>query len=266
MKVLIRIFLGLLFALVLFTGFWGSISTIILPNTTWGLYSRDFFANFLIGLHGNAADFLVVGIIVYWFEKKRTSREKDASDKLQTQISIQRNREALEDLAKYDGRDASYRTITLMKRLIGLGATPVSCTNPALRDLRIVGLELQGAKLHGADFSRSVLREVNLMTAMLDASDFSNAELVNVRLTKASLKRAKFVRARLNGIDFRGSRIDRADFCKAELKSALFTDLDCKGVNFEGADLTQANFLGAKNLSDNAIAMIKRSKGTKHDL
>jgi hypothetical protein len=168
------IFVVFLVGVVLFTGFWNTVSTTIFPNTTWGLYSRDFFANLLAALHGNIADFFVVGIIVYWFDRRRAAKDKVVADNLQRDMSIRRNREALEDIASYKGQDAAYRTMTIIKRLIELGSNPIICTNAVLSGLTIRNIKLFGSKLHGADFSNSSLEDVDFQSSTLDAANFSN--------------------------------------------------------------------------------------------
>lgn len=265
MKTAITIFIVFLVILVLLTGFWGEVSTTILPNTTWGLYSRDFFANFLAALHGNIADFLVVGIILYWFEQRRLRQERIASAKLKKDLRIRSNEDALEDLSHYKGDDASYRTMTLIKRLAKLGVTSISTTNAALADQIIRELNLRGSKLHGADFTGSTLEDVDFQDAVLEAANFTEAKLKRVHFANAKLPRAKFLEASLDGIDFRSSTIVSAKFDNASLRSAIFSNVDCKGISFDGADLTGANFLGARNLSPRAIELIKRAKTTQHD-
>ena len=264
MKVPVALFLAFLVVVVLLTGFWETVSTTILPNTGWGLYSREFFSNLLASLHGNLVDFLLIGIILYWFERRHSAQQDASAKEMQREIAIERNTEALEDVAQYKGQDASFRTFAIVKRLIRLRGFPIACANATLSNLNIRGISLKGAKLHGVNFSNSRIQDVDLESAVLDAADFSGAILTNVKLKGASIRRAKFVGARANGMDFRGALLAYADFRETDLRSAIFAGVDCNGVNLDGADLTQANFMAATNLSEDAIKRIKNSKNSKH--
>ena len=48
MKTTLIILLVLTIASIFITGNWNYVSSVVLPNTTWGLYNKDFFENLLI--------------------------------------------------------------------------------------------------------------------------------------------------------------------------------------------------------------------------
>jgi uncharacterized protein YjbI with pentapeptide repeats len=226
---------SLLVALV--TGYWPEIAGHVLPNTRWGLYSRDFFENVLVEAHGAIVDLLVVGVVLYWFEQR-----KDASK------SIERHREALADLRFYRGSDASYRVLGEVKRLLELGVPTLQLSEATLSELEITGLTFTKTDFHAANLANTRLSRTTFHDCDCDAIILVGARLKHVTLKKVRLRRAKLQDASLNGCDFSSCEIESSDFTNADLRSAIFKNVDCAGVSFKGADLRSANFVGAKNL------------------
>ena len=74
MKTTLIILLVLTIASIFITCNWNYVSSVVLPNTTWGLYNKDFFENLLVEIHGGIFDLLIVGVILYWFDKRRTKK------------------------------------------------------------------------------------------------------------------------------------------------------------------------------------------------
>jgi hypothetical protein len=92
-----------------------------------------------------------------------------------------------------------------------------------LRDLR--GLSLAGKDLTAA----------NLVQAIADEVDFSNAALAHICMTDSSAAGARF-----DGADLRG-----ADFSRTNLRGASFRNANCAGTDFEDCDLSTCDFTGA---------------------
>lgn len=257
MKAPLLIFFLLLTTIVLISGFWPIISSTVLPDKVWGLYSREFFSDFLTGAHGSLIDLLIVGIVLALFERRRIAREDNARVEAERKSAVARNQESLSDLKYYKGSDSPYRTITVVKRLVALGQKGIICSDAKLSDLNIEDMALIEANLRGADITGTRLKSVDLTNSKLDGANLSRSVLVNVNLTNSSLARAKFVDAVLAGADFTTCRIERADFTGAVLKSANFAGADCRGVKFTNANLRSANFIGATNLSEEMLMAAK---------
>jgi uncharacterized protein YjbI with pentapeptide repeats len=239
---------------ILITGCWDFISGAILPNVTWGLYSRSFFENVLVEAHGAVLDLLVVGVILYWFEQRRDRRNE-----------IARLEEEFADLRLYRAPDAPYRTLGTIRRLLALDKKALQISEMTLSHLELKDLTLSDCNMHATVFTDSRIRNVRFENCRLDAAIFAGAIMEHTELVGSSLKRAKFQNARLNGLDLTLCQIQNADFTNASLRSANLKGLDCKGVIFKNADLRSANFIGARNLDPNAIAAAKCVRGLKSD-
>lgn len=247
----------IIFAVIIFlvTGFWDSVSSSILPNMTWGLYSQSFFENVLVEAHGAVLDLLIVGVILYWFERRRSRRDQ-----------IERLEEELADLRLYRAPDAPYRTLGTIRRLLALDhSRPLQISEMTLSHLELKDLSLFECNMHATVFTDSRIKNVRFENCSLDAAIFAGVIMEHTQLTGSSLKRAKFQNAKLNGLNLTSCQIQNADFTNATLRSANFKGLDCKGVVFKNADLTSTNFIGAINLDPSAITTARCIRGLKSD-
>ena len=237
---------------VLITGFWDGVSGLVLPNTTWGLYSKSFFENVLGNLHGGIIDILVVSVILYWFIQRRTTKE-----------DVARHEETLSDLRLYRAPDASYRILGTVKRLLALGVKRLQLSELSLSGVEIKQIVFFNSDFHATVFTDSHLINITIDCCNCDAAIFADAKLEHIILKNSSFRRAKFQDATLKGIDFTSCQIEDANFTNANLRSANFRGVDCRGVDFKNADLQSANFLGALNLSPLNISLAKNIKSLK---
>jgi uncharacterized protein YjbI with pentapeptide repeats len=244
--------LVLTFVCVLITGFWDTISTTVFPNTSWGLYSREFFENVLVEAHGAVIDLLFVGVVLYWFERRRDYHE-----------SVAQLQEDLTDLRLYRAPDAPYRTLGTIRRLLNLKVNALHLSELNLDHVEVRDLHLVDCELHATKFIDSKLHNVRFDRCKCDAAIFAGASLEHVHMTDCSLRRAKFQNATLKGMDFRSCQLQVADFTNANLRSADFRGVDCKGISFRDADLRSANFIGATNLDAGALAAARNIKSLK---
>jgi uncharacterized protein YjbI with pentapeptide repeats len=134
------------------------------------------------------------------------------------------------------------------------GPAAAACTEPAApgvswrrcyqdgRDL--IAVDLTGAELRDASFTRSTLTDAklgqidgfrakffsaNLSRAVLDdarliEADFTRADLTGASLKGADLRNAKLVGADMRGANLTGAKLEGADLRNAELESALWVD------------------------------------------
>lgn len=239
---------------VLITGFWDTISDVVLPSTTWGLYSKPFFENVLVEAHGAVLDLFIVGIVLYWFEQRRNHRNQ-----------IKAQEEVLADLRHYRSLDAPHRTLGTIRRLLALGRNGLQISEMTLSSLEISNIKLLGCNLHATVFTDSRIKHVQFDNCSVDAAIFAGAVLEDTTFTNSSLRRAKFQNAQLNGLNLTTCWIENADFTNASLRSANLKGLDCKGVTFRNADLRSVNLIGAKNLDPAAIIAAKSIRYLKSD-
>ena len=238
--------------LILVTGNWAWVSSHVFPSTTWGLYSKTFFENVLVGAHGSILDLVVVGLLLFYFDQRR-SRQNERK----------RLEEALLDLQMYRAPDSSYRVLGTIRRLLSLGVRKLHLSETQLNNLKVADILLTHSNCHAIVFTDSLLVGVRLEHCECDAAIFAGATLDHVEFQHCSFRRAKFHGARLNGIDFRTCEIQGADFTNASLRSANFRGVDCKGVTLKNADLRSANFIDAKNLDPATFSSARTIKDLK---
>jgi len=235
---------------VLLTGFWNEVATSIFPDSTWGLYSREFFENVLVEAHGTLLDLLVVGVVLFWFERRRERAE-----------SIEEQKTTLADLRYYRGNDASYRVFGTVKRLQSYGISALPLAEAMLNDLEITEIQFYESDLRATNFANSKLKACTFENCRAEAAIFVGARFNHITLKNVSLRRAKFNNAVLKGIDFSECQIEGVDFTNADLSSAIFRGVDCKNVKFQNANLRSANFKGALNLTQ---AMLNSASNTQY--
>jgi uncharacterized protein YjbI with pentapeptide repeats len=100
------------------------------------------------------------------------------------------------------------------------------------------------------DFSEADLIEVKLTGANLNQADIRKAKLSGANLSRADLSQADlsevdFFRANLSGVDLRRARLTVANLSTAYLYKANLGATDLTGANLARADLSEADLRGA---------------------
>ncbi|WP_458122137.1 pentapeptide repeat-containing protein [Paenibacillus sp. Z6-24] len=127
------------------------------------------------------------------------------------------------------------------------------------QDCTLDGVTLALSMIHGADFSRCVLRNCTLDGVMgaaglaeldwevlgFDSVQFTGADLSGSTLSKASLYRACFRDSVLEQTDFTDADLREADFGGAIMKDAVLQGADLSGACLDHCDLTGVSFVGA---------------------
>ena len=122
----------------------------------------------------------------------------------------------------------------------------------ALRDLRFVKCQLDGADLSGTRAVRSQFRNCSmanatLVDADLDQTDFFQADLRGANLRNANLKLAKFTGANVDGADFTGATMVGADVAGVDFAKAKgFNPSQVKTKGKPGAAVTEFVQVAAK--------------------
>ncbi|HEL7728883.1 TPA: pentapeptide repeat-containing protein [Stenotrophomonas maltophilia] len=234
------------------TGRWSWVSGHVFPNTTWGLYSKDFFENVLVEAHGMILDLLVIGLVAYLFQRR--------SERSDLKKQVLRD---LEDLRHYRGSDAGYRIYGELRRLSSLGVKKVTIATARINDVSLEGLDLVDSSAQGVVISKSSLRDCAFTGCDFDGAVFLDVRAKRTTFRGAKLVRAKLVGARFKGCDFSGADLTGADFSNADLSSAIFRGANCTRTKFDGAKLRSANFVGATGLSEELSSIAADAKHIK---
>ena len=108
---------------------------------------------------------------------------------------------------------------------------------------RLTNADLREADLKEANLGRAVLRNANL-----GATELSRADLGMADLRKANLDGARLVRADLRGVRLGNANLRGVDFSRADLLGASLVDAECAGAIFSETELADTLLAGTKGL------------------
>lgn len=228
------------------TAFWELISESVFPNTTLGLYNRDFWENFLVEMHGIVFELSIIGILIVWLDSKR-SRNSD----------IGRLKEDLEDYAALDFPEINVKKLGHFKRLNQYGIKNVDVQNLVLNGLKVKGVSAEGARLIGLKVADGSIVNSDFKSMKMRSSNFERSVIRNTKFESCDLLKSKFSDTICKGVDFSGSSVERVDFTNADLQSSIFNGCDVREVKFDGANLMHAVFHEAKHLTAENLAKAK---------
>jgi uncharacterized protein YjbI with pentapeptide repeats len=142
---------------------------------------------------------------------------------------------------------------------------------PALSESNLVGLDLGGANMEGADLRKAKLSEANLSGSMLNGADLRQADLAGAYLCFARLRGADLREAILAGADLEGADLRESDLRGAILEGAAFSGAILSGAIFDqGVHVVTASHAlaapGSPTVVDNPAPPGARSPSEPFDL
>ena len=142
-------------------------------------------------------------------------------------------------------------------KLCGVDLTGAKLIDADLRRADLTGVDLTGAKLIDADLRCANLTGANLTDANLIDANLTGADLRCANLTGADLRcsnstDANLIDANLTGADLRYANLTGADLTGANLTNTLLVEADLKNADLTSANLTNSNLEDVK-LSENTI-------------
>ncbi|HIF9311886.1 TPA: pentapeptide repeat-containing protein [Photobacterium damselae] len=228
------LFLSTLSIVFFLTSCWEVVSSNIFPNTTLGLYNKDFWENVLVEAHGMVFDILIIGVIVVWLDTRRTTFKEKKS--MLNELS---------DMSYLDLPEVNHRKVGIMHRLNKLGIESFNIDELIIAEVRVNGLIVDASTLNNLKVMRSSISGTHFTETALLRADFSNTHIKSTKFLNCEMKKAVFIKARAHGVDYSNSNLERAKFMDADLQNAIFKGCNLREVNFENANLRNANFKGA---------------------
>ncbi|EOV6157703.1 pentapeptide repeat-containing protein [Enterobacter ludwigii] len=221
------------------TAFFPWLSIHILPNTSTGLYNKQFWEGVLVNLNSSVVDFFVFGVILFYFHKKGESNSI---------ISSMLNE--LSDIAKYDDIQLNLRKVGILKRLSSLGHDIYTLHRIAIGG---AGVEIRDVKIRKSDFTALNAKKVYINTlsvieTSLRSSDFSESKIRNARFDSCNFRNTNFEKTTSVGNKFNDCDFKNANFKNSNFKSSIFSGSSFEGVNFEGCNLNRTNLKNATNI------------------
>lgn len=172
--------------------------------------TANFWDNIVAEAHGVLFDLLIIGWFLLWINKIAERRTRN-----------NRYREEIDDYLGWRSQDATLRIVGNIRRLNRGGMK---------NGFRLTEAYLEGAKLSGAEMSKTDLWGAHLENASLREANLDGSNLAGANLEGADLERTS-----LRGADLRGASMNEAD-----LERAMLTEADLRGVSLVGADLQYA--------------------------
>lgn len=246
LRTLASVFLFFSIFIILVSGFLPYLQENILPNTSWGLYDRDFWPNLLVNVNSTLVDTLIIGILVLWLDSNRNRSEQ-----------IRQYQDAISDLRYYRGPDGPHRILSKIKRLSELKADALDLHDCVLSKQRVEAINFTRGNLHGVNLEESNLKNCNFKEVKSQGANFKSIKQNGCFFEKCDFRRSNFTKANLSGVDFGGSNLERANFESADLSSAVFKNSDLKNSNFSNATLRSANLITAINVTAEQLAQAK---------
>lgn len=225
------------------------LSNYIFPNSSVGIYDKDFWVNVLINLNSSIIDFLFLGLVILYFDKK-TQKEKEAKNSQQMiQDKIDILRRDLKDYAEHSTIELDLRKAGIIRELNKLNEKMINIRKikmheVELREIELIdsdlsGLSLYKAKIEGLSFKNCTLRSLNLMEGSSKKLLFSECTIRNMKLSNGNFK----------AIKFENCSLVNSKMNNAVLSSAIFINCDLQDATFENSNLRSANFKGCKNIN-----------------
>lgn len=202
-------------------------------------YSDGFLASFLVNANSSILDFLILGVILYYFEHKRQNKE-----------TVKELLEDLENLAKHSSAELNIMKIKIIRQLNSKGVLNINVQRIELNKLSTIKyLNFKNADLKSLNMSESYIRDCSFVDCEIQALNINDNRLKNVKFTRCNLKNLKAINTKFQNVEFEECNFSGGFFNNSNLKSCIMKNCDFKDVTYEKAILSSANILGAKNIN-----------------
>lgn len=208
------------------------------------VYDSGFLNSLLGNLNASIWEFLVLGVILFFFEKRRQN-ESSISD-------------LLSDLENYG--TASELALDIQRLKIIKELNRRGCF-----DIKVQGIKLQSmSAVKGLKFIDAQIAELSFHSSTLNNCEFINCDIRNLCLVNAKLKNVKFTNCKMKNSDFKEGKfsgltiedctLDGTDMSDADLQSCLLAGNKFNGANFSKANLKMTNLTKSTNLNAQQLA------------
>ncbi|MCQ8229099.1 pentapeptide repeat-containing protein [Pantoea trifolii] len=225
---------------IIFSSLFPWLSKHILPNTSLGIYNKDFWINLLINLNASLIDFIFFGIALFIFQRRNERK-----------TLIEETKNSLSDISKYNDVTLNLKKVGLIRRLneqkchtITMHRLNISGSGVEMRDVKLIDSDLTGLESESIYFNTVYFEKCNLKS-----SNFQRSKLRNLTMLDCTLKNVNFSHSNLKGAIFKECRLMGAKFNNCNLQSAILSGSNLERVDFEGANLNFCNLKSAININ-----------------
>lgn len=231
---------------ILCSGFFNYLSEYIFPNSDWGIYDKSFWVNLLININSSIIDFLFLGLLILYFDRKKESEKEEKI--LRRDLSDYSFHDTLELNLKKAG---ILKALTEMKKfkvdVPRLRIHEIELSDIILNDSDMSGLSFYKTKLSNVKFTNCNLRSLNLMEATSKKLYFNDCKIRNLKLSNGVFK----------SVEFKSCYMGNAKMNNVDLSSAIFNGSDLDGASYDNSNFRSANFLNCKNIDVTKLCQAK---------
>ncbi|MGN7848173.1 pentapeptide repeat-containing protein [Serratia sp. 22278] len=226
--------------------FWGNYNNNHYPYGSNSFYNFAFLQSLLINLNSSIVDFLVLGVVVIFFERRRehTSKQNSLIDDLK-------------DYASYSSEEINLKKAGLLKRLTQAKVKKLNIQRIIITKTSIKDVKFYSGDISGSSFEKSKMRRVFLNDVILKSVNFNEANLDGCHFKNCNMYNVKMKDASVTGVQLNESSLVNVQFNNSNLKGCDLRNCDLKNVNFEDANLCRVNIRGAKNIDIDALVKAK---------
>lgn len=210
-------------------------------------YDKDFLKNFLVNANSSILDFLILGVILYYFEHKRQNNE-----------AIKELVEDLGNLAKHSSPELNIMKLKIIRQLISKGVLDIKVPRIELNGLTsIKNLDFRQADLSSINMSESYIKKCTFINCNLSAMNINSSTLREVKFVNCEIKNIKANKANFKNVKFENCNLEGGFFNESEMKSCQLQQCNFKLVTYIGANMRSANLRYAKNINTSHLADAK---------
>ena len=138
--------------------------------------------------------------------------------------------------------DQAYKRSGVLQEVMGLPLQNRDLRFATFKNCAMPKVQLQGALLHGANFSGSFLQEGNFLSAKMQGVKMVSSDLTAAVLTDANMHKGQFIYADLSSAKMDQSKMDGAIFSYANMQYADLSSSYLQGAVLASACLQRADF------------------------
>jgi hypothetical protein len=211
---------------------WFVAAAVIFVLTSGKGYYPDhsFWVSLVAGLHNTLFDLLIIGVLIYWLNKR-----------VETRIEVQRYKEEIDTWRNDGSLMAKRRNQASIRRLTEYGVYDIDLSRSSLQQLDLTGVVLRECNLSDAQCYRIVLKDADLRNAIIDRADLKGATLTGANLSGASLRNAVLEYAHLQGANLKGSDLTDANVSNVIWKQAQYDDTTKFPYDFDKSEMVCSN-------------------------
>jgi len=218
-----------------------SFSTFIVTlSIVYSVYDDSFIPSLLGNLNASICEFLILGIIIFFFDKRKQNKES-ISDLLSN----------LENYGKSSSITLNIERLKIIRELHKRGCHEINVQDIKLQNMsNLKKLNFHSSQLAGMSFYESTLKDSIFLDCDIRNLCLIRAKLNNVRFINCKLKNSDFSEATFSTVSFENCILEGGLFKSTNLQSCIMKGSDFKNATFDNANMRNANFIDAINIDD----------------